>query len=92
MTPAAFGSAPSHSPYKAKAAPGLQGEALLARIGNTPLLPLDALARDRPPVKLLGKAEWNTAKGARFQSFRVFNVSKHASWCLCLETLKTLKL
>ena len=41
-----------------------RGEALLAGIGNTPLLPLDALAGDFPGVQLLGKAEWYNPGGS----------------------------
>jgi S-sulfo-L-cysteine synthase (O-acetyl-L-serine-dependent) len=63
MTPAAYGSAPSPS-SRAKAASGPPGEAVLAQIGNTPLLPLDALTRDLPSVKLLGKAEWHNPGGS----------------------------
>jgi len=37
---------------------------VLAQIGNTPLLPLDALTRDLPSVKLLGKAEWYNPGGS----------------------------
>jgi cysteine synthase B len=37
---------------------------VLAQIGNTPLLPLDALTRDLPSVKLLGKAEWHNPGGS----------------------------
>jgi len=37
---------------------------LLARIGNTPLLSFDALIRDLPSVKLLGKAEWYNPGGS----------------------------
>ncbi|MGA2235978.1 MAG: cysteine synthase family protein [Terriglobales bacterium] len=37
---------------------------MLASIGNTPLLPLDTLARDFPNVKLLGKAEWHNPGGS----------------------------
>ena len=40
------------------------GEALLERIGNTPLLPLDALTRDLPTIQLLGKAEWYNPGGS----------------------------
>jgi cysteine synthase B len=40
------------------------GEALLDRIGNTPLLPLDALTRDLPTIQLLGKAEWYNPGGS----------------------------
>ncbi len=64
MTPAAYGSAPSPSPSRAKASSGLPGEAVLAQIGNTPLLPLDALTRDLPSVKLWGKAEWHNPGGS----------------------------
>src|ERR1035437_5233858 len=73
MTPAAAGSAPLQPPSQAEAASGPKfgpkgetpaGEALLARIGNTPLLPLDALTRDLPNVKLLGKAEWYNPGGS----------------------------
>src|SRR5271169_2752938 len=63
MTPAAYGSAPSPSSSLAKAASGL-GEAVLAQIGNTPLLPLDALTRNLPGVELLGKAEWYNPGGS----------------------------
>ena len=54
MTPSASGSAPSQA----------KGEAVLARIGNTPLLPLHALIRDLPGVQLLGKAEWYNPGGS----------------------------
>jgi cysteine synthase B len=64
MSTAASGSAPSPSSSRAKAAPGLSGEAVLAQIGNTPLLPLDTLTRDFPSVKLLGKAEWHNPGGS----------------------------
>jgi cysteine synthase B len=37
---------------------------VLASIGNTPLLPLDALTRDFPNVKLSGKAEWHNPGGS----------------------------
>ena len=37
---------------------------MLERIGNTPLLPLDALTRDLPTVHLLGKAEWYNPGGS----------------------------
>jgi hypothetical protein len=71
MTPAASGSALSPSLSQAKAASGKGGEALVARIGNTPLLPLDAVTSDFPHVKLLGKAEWhNPGGGAPFRKTR----------------------
>jgi cysteine synthase B len=37
---------------------------VLARIGNTPLLPFYALIRDFPSVQLLGKAEWYNPGGS----------------------------
>jgi len=39
-------------------------EGVLARIGNTPLLRLDALIPDLPAVQLLGKAEWYNPGGS----------------------------
>jgi cysteine synthase B len=72
MKPVPSGSAPS--PSQGKAASGLKGEAVLAGIGNTPLLPLDALIRGLPGVQaangqparvqLLGKAEWYNPGGS----------------------------
>jgi cysteine synthase B len=40
------------------------GHSLMERIGNTPLLRLDALTRDLPGVALLGKAEWYNPGGS----------------------------
>jgi len=40
------------------------GHSLTERIGNTPLLRLDALTRDLPGVALLGKAEWCNPGGS----------------------------
>jgi S-sulfo-L-cysteine synthase (O-acetyl-L-serine-dependent) len=48
--------------YQAVARPA--GESLLERIGNTPLLPLDALTRDLAAIQLLGKAEWYNPGGS----------------------------
>jgi S-sulfo-L-cysteine synthase (O-acetyl-L-serine-dependent) len=78
MTPPASGSASSQWPFQAETASSQtssrRGEALLAGIGNTPLLPLDALIRDLPDaqpanaqvpnVHLLGKAEWYNPGGS----------------------------
>jgi len=64
MSPAVSGSGSSPSPCPAKASPGLAGEAVVAQIGNTPLLPFDALTSDLPSVKLLGKAEWHNPGGS----------------------------
>jgi S-sulfo-L-cysteine synthase (O-acetyl-L-serine-dependent) len=58
-------SLPSAEPRDA--APGLGetlGRSLVERIGNTPLLRLDALTRDLPGVALLGKAEWYNPGGS----------------------------
>jgi cysteine synthase B len=78
MTSSASGSAPPQWPPPAEATSSQtsnrRGEALLAGIGNTPLLPLDALIRDLPHaqpanahlpnVYLLGKAEWYNPGGS----------------------------
>jgi S-sulfo-L-cysteine synthase (O-acetyl-L-serine-dependent) len=56
---AASGSAPLRSQTTDHA-----GEAVLAGIGNTPLLPLDVLVRDLANVHLLGKAEWYNPGGS----------------------------
>jgi len=40
------------------------GHSLVDRIGNTPLLRLDAVTRDLPGVALLGKAEWYNPGGS----------------------------
>jgi cysteine synthase B len=69
MTTAAPGSTPWQSPHKARATSALRGEAVLAAIGNTPLLPLDALIPDLPNIQsanvtLLGKAEWYNPGGS----------------------------
>ncbi len=40
------------------------GHSLIERIGNTPLLRLDALSRDLPGITLLGKAEWYNPGGS----------------------------
>ena len=40
------------------------GHTLVERIGNTPLLRLDALTRDLPGIALLGKAEWYNPGGS----------------------------
>jgi cysteine synthase B len=63
MTATVSGSAPSPSPSHRKAA-STRGEAVLAQIGNTPLLGLDALTGDFPTVELLGKAEWHNPGGS----------------------------
>src|SRR6266704_2988896 len=42
----------------------LLGERSIARIGNTPLLRLERIARDLPNIQLLGKAEWYNPGGS----------------------------
>jgi S-sulfo-L-cysteine synthase (O-acetyl-L-serine-dependent) len=82
MTSSASGSAPRQWSSEAETVSSRtsnrtssrRGEALLAGIGNTPLLPLDALIRDLPGsqpanaqlpnVHLLGKAEWYNPGGS----------------------------
>src|SRR6267143_503049 len=76
MTSSASGSAPPQwpSPVEATSGGSGRGEALLAGVGDTPLLPLDALIRDLPDaqsanaqvpnVHLLGKAEWYNPGGS----------------------------
>ncbi len=44
--------------------PTASGEAVLARIGDTPLLRLNTLVPDLPAVQLLGKAEWYNPGGS----------------------------
>jgi S-sulfo-L-cysteine synthase (O-acetyl-L-serine-dependent) len=60
-------SPPEKHPALAEPASGLGetlGHSLIERIGNTPLLRLDALIRDLPGVALLGKAEWYNPGGS----------------------------
>jgi S-sulfo-L-cysteine synthase (O-acetyl-L-serine-dependent) len=40
------------------------GQSLVERIGNTPLVRLDAMTRDLPGIALLGKAEWYNPGGS----------------------------
>lgn len=59
--------AQAHPDAPRKAAPALGetlGHSVLERIGNTPLLRLDALTRDLSGVALLGKAEWYNPGGS----------------------------
>ena len=64
MTPAASGSVPPQSPSQAEVSAARRGEALLAGIGNTPLLPLDALTAESSHIQLFGKAEWCNPGGS----------------------------
>jgi cysteine synthase B len=63
MTVIASGSAASLTPSPANPSPG-RGEAVLAQIGNTPLLSLAALISQFPNIELLGKAEWHNPGGS----------------------------
>ena len=51
------------------------GQRSLERIGNTPLLRLERIARDLPNVQLLGKAEWYNPGGS-VKDRAAFNIVK----------------
>lgn len=53
------------------------GQSSLERIGNTPLLRLERIARDLPNVQLLGKAEWYNPGGS-VKDRAAFNIVKEA--------------
>jgi cysteine synthase B len=55
---------PSRSPELASGLGETLGHSLVERIGNTPLLRLDAVTRDLPGITLLGKAEWYNPGGS----------------------------
>ena len=60
-------STPAQSEGPRQAASGLGetlGQSIIERIGNTPLLRLDALTADLPGIALLGKAEWYNPGGS----------------------------
>jgi S-sulfo-L-cysteine synthase (O-acetyl-L-serine-dependent) len=59
----ASGSVQSQHASQAKAAPS-RGDAVLAQIGNTPLLSLAELMGEFPGVELFGKAEWHNPGGS----------------------------
>ena len=63
MSAASSKPAPCDATLSSKAS-ARAGEAVLARIGNTPLLQLDGLAPNLPAVQLLGKAEWYNPGGS----------------------------
>ena len=66
-TKAATASTSPISPTPREVASGLGetlGHSLVERIGNTPLVRLDALTRDLPGIALLGKAEWYNPGGS----------------------------
>ena len=65
MIPATSGSAaPQGHPGSNDDAMQRTGEALLKRIGNTPLVPLNVLSRELANVHILGKAEWHNPGGS----------------------------
>src|SRR5436309_2727059 len=51
------------------------GERCVSRIGNTPLLRLERIARELPKVQLLGKAEWFNPGGS-VKDRAAFNIVK----------------
>jgi S-sulfo-L-cysteine synthase (O-acetyl-L-serine-dependent) len=54
------------SRFEREEAPGVHalGQCTLERVGNTPLLRLERIARDLPNIQLLGKAEWMNPGGS----------------------------
>jgi len=54
----------AHSNPFPRTTPAAAGVGVLARIGNTPLVRLDALVPNLPAVQLLGKAEWYNPGGS----------------------------
>jgi cysteine synthase B len=65
------------------------GERSLERIGNTPLLRLERIAREFPNVQLLGKAEWYNPGGS-VKDRAAFNIVKEARRSGKLTSGKTL--
>jgi S-sulfo-L-cysteine synthase (O-acetyl-L-serine-dependent) len=55
---------PASSQRESAAQPGRVGEALLERIGNTPLLRLERVGRESPNVEFCAKAEWFNPGGS----------------------------
>jgi S-sulfo-L-cysteine synthase (O-acetyl-L-serine-dependent) len=72
---------PSASADAAAARP--QGQSLLARIGNTPLLRLETVTRDLPGVQILGKAEWYNPGGS---------IKDRTAWSIVAEAQRSGKL
>src|SRR5216684_3084801 len=52
------------SPRESTVQPGREGESLLERIGNTPLLRLERVGQEFPNVEFLAKAEWFNPGGS----------------------------
>jgi cysteine synthase B len=65
------------------------GQSSLDRIGNTPLLRLERIARDLPNVQLLGKAEWYNPGGS-VKDRAAFNIVKEGRRCGKFSAGKTL--
>src|SRR5712664_3403857 len=55
---------PASSQRESTAQPGRAGEALLERIGNTPLLRLERVGTEFPNVEICAKAEWFNPGGS----------------------------
>src|SRR5882724_4295783 len=55
---------PASSQRESTAQPGRAGEALLERIGNTPLLRLERVGTEFPNVEFCAKAEWFNPGGS----------------------------
>ena len=64
MTPYAAMAQPCESRENGSGLGETLGHTLMERIGNTPLLRLDAVTADLPGVTLLGKAEWYNPGGS----------------------------
>src|SRR5215472_1823647 len=64
MTAASSSSTPKSESSVAQRADMGNGEAVLERIGNTPLLRFDSLVDEHPGIQILGKAEWHNPGGS----------------------------
>ena len=58
-----------------QSSPSKLGERSVERIGNTPLLRLERIARDLPNIQILGKAEWYNPGGS-VKDRAAFNIVK----------------
>jgi S-sulfo-L-cysteine synthase (O-acetyl-L-serine-dependent) len=74
MRPVAAKFGDSAPPSNSGTGPPL-GERSIERIGNTPLLRLDRIARELPNIQLLGKAEWYNPGGS-VKDRAAFNIVK----------------
>src|SRR2546422_8440172 len=60
------------------------GQRALERVGNTPLLRLERVARDLPNIQLLGKAEWmNPGGSVKDRAASNILAEARAAGCLC---------